>query len=67
MMFMKLVPLLAAIAPASLTAVDFGGVQSAGNHVSEVFDSGLEVGRGRGRDSQADGYGGSQADGKGGT
>jgi len=42
-MFMKLIALLAAIATDSLDAADSGGLRSAGNHVSEGLESGLEV------------------------
>ena len=42
-MFMKLFALLAAIATKSSAAADSGEVRSAGNHVSEGFESGLEV------------------------
>jgi len=43
MMFMKPAALLAATATASLAAADSVGVRSAGNHVFEGFESGLEV------------------------
>ena len=43
MMFMTIAALFAAIAPESLASADSVGVKSASNHVSEGFESGLEV------------------------